>query len=586
MAERRDDDTSAEVQSVVEQLEAVLGTIEEIRNIFQVPSFSIGVVYHGKTVLTRGFGFANQETRLVPDDGTVYTIASCTKAFTATAVSMSAKRGKLDLDAPVSTKLSVNTKYSPVVGKKMTFRDMLSHCTGLSNMLYATVGKNGRVFARHEDIPQVFNHLPKVAEFHKEWIYNNWPYALAGVLIGQENAGLSFGQVVKKGIFDPLGMTRTSTTGHVDDNYARPYVVYEDGHFEETEPPALRDGMAFDSSSSARSCVRDMLLWAKALMQAWRETNSVHAQPTDQRLDSTSRTSIRSSGIELWPETKSVDDGKRDRELPILSAVLADIQTPHFQLWGDSNQQYALGLFVLNLPTPRMNAISNLGVKCQDYTIGSDSCPKVAVGHLGEYGGYLSAYWAFPEEDASVVVLCNSFNINGDPTNMIAQVLVQAMFDLKPPVNFVRFSHDIVKATKERWDSVKEEWTSHRVAGTLPKVLTAYLGTFVNEELALDLELCSVKGFLGGSDPDSSPLRLQINRIEEQTFGLYHYHKDSWTFFPRTRDDCIRAGYPTYLFSWESFIIDFDTPKGDLLQNMRWRLDPDKRVGATLFTRK
>ncbi|KAL2848177.1 hypothetical protein BJY01DRAFT_246502 [Aspergillus pseudoustus] len=79
------------------------------------------------------------------------------------------------------------------------------------------------------------------------------------------------------------------------------------------------------------------------------------------------------------------------------------------------------------------------------------------------------------------------------------------------------------------------------------------------------------------ADP-SSKLRLRINDNEEQTFDLYHYHRDTWTFLPASRDEAIQQGYSAYLYSRQAFLIEFsDRADDDHFQVIRWKLDLDQR---------
>ncbi|KAI5456153.1 beta-lactamase/transpeptidase-like protein [Mariannaea sp. PMI_226] len=487
----------------LERLKSIVGPIEEIRKIFKAPSLSIGVNYNGEKLWTKGFGLANEETGLVPNSQTVYSIGSCTKGFTGTALSLLAQRGVVDLDAPVSSKISsLETKGNPVVAEKMTIQDMLSHCAGLSTMPFEVAGKGGHVIVKYQDIIQIVNHLPPVATFKSEWMYSNWMYAVAGILIAQESR-MSYSQFVQKEILDKIGMKRTYMDPPNDGNHALPYLVFDKKLPKPVGLPRLNNGMAFDSSGSVRSCVDDLLLWSIALMQAWR-----HA--------------------------KSSRHHKAQSDLAI---SMATAQTPHFPLAGDSNQQYALGLFNLHLPTTEMNVVTNPDVNDRHYSIGKDSGDRLAIGHTGELGGFLSAYWTFPDDDCSIVVLANSFQINGDPTNIIAQLLAQTLLDMKPEVDFEEVAKNVVSNAKGRWDSVVAEWKKNRCRGTSPEPLVAYIGNYCNEGLAMNLSITL-------TDNASNPLCLCINDTKEQVFYMYHYHADSWTFLPETRDDCIDNGIP------------------------------------------
>lgn len=522
--------------------------IEQIRKRFGAPSFAIGIIHKGERAF-KGFGFANKETGRRPDAETIYGIGSCTKAFTATVLSRLADDGKLDLDQPVSARLpELRTVHSPDVAEKMTVRDMLSHCAGLSQLIYSIVGKNGSVYARHEDIVHIFNHLPKVAEFKSEWQYNNWLFALAGVLICQET-GQSFGTVVKREIFAKLGMTRSYFTYPPDGNFAVPYRVLDNAPSIPTALPALGDGDAFDSSGSCRSCVRDMLTWAEALLDA-RKTESSQGQ----------RASI--------PQE--------------LSRAMRTIQLPHFPLGDDIEQQYGLGLYSYKLPTSAINTVTNGDTNTVSYVLGKDSRARAMVGHTGDYGGFLAVYWAFPDDDAAIVVLTNTFETNGDPTNIVAQLLAQELFALQPYVDMVSVAENIVYRAKARWTEVVEDLTSDRRKRTRPRDIHSYAGSYTNPGLAMILKFVVPPG----READQSVLSMSINGSEEQDFPLHHYHLHSWTFLPNTRNDCIARGFDVFVHCAQSFVLNFSSLADGVFQSVSWMLDPDSSIEESIFTRE
>ncbi|KAI8711523.1 hypothetical protein NCS52_01416100 [Fusarium sp. LHS14.1] len=545
-------------------LDAIADMMEAIMDIFQAPSLSVGISYEGQTIWTKGLGFANRKTGLAPNPRTIYSVGSCTKGFTGTSFCLLAERGLLDRDAPVASKIpEIKAGENPVVAKEMDGKDLLSHCVGLSSMPFAVLGRHGRVFARHEDIVQIFNHLPRAAEFKTEWMYNNWLFALAGTLILRESK-LSYGEFIKQEIFDKIEMKRTYTDASFDGNHALPYLVFDDKEPMSVSLPSLDDGVAFDSSGSVRSCVEDLLLWSRALMKAWRTTHPAHSHLL-RYLPGLGRLVSRLRKFRGKPRHVHGLIGGDEK----LTASLAAAQKPHFRLDGDKKQQYALGLFNLNLPTPEMNTVTNPDVNSQEYSIGKYSKERVAIGHTGELGGFLSVYWTFPKDDCAIVVLINSFQINGDPTNLIAQLLAQAIFDMRPTVDFVEVAKTVVRNARGRWDTIQKEWKAHQILNTCPKSLSAYVGEYSNEGLAMTLRVSL-------SEDNKYFLHLCINGLESQIFELFHYHTDSWTFLGETRDDCIEKGYSMYLLSWESWIIKFDLDENDRFCKIKWRLDTDK----------
>ena len=62
------------------------------------PGAAVIVVQDGKTVLRKGYGLANLETRMPMRPDMVFQIGSVTKQFTSTAILMLVEQGKLSLD--------------------------------------------------------------------------------------------------------------------------------------------------------------------------------------------------------------------------------------------------------------------------------------------------------------------------------------------------------------------------------------------------------------------------------------------------------------------------------------------------------
>lgn len=57
--------------TIIERLQTVLPVIERIRETFQCPSISVGVLHQGRTSLVKGFGHADQGALRVPDGNTI-----------------------------------------------------------------------------------------------------------------------------------------------------------------------------------------------------------------------------------------------------------------------------------------------------------------------------------------------------------------------------------------------------------------------------------------------------------------------------------------------------------------------------------
>ena len=527
--------------------------IERIRETFQCPSISVGVLYQGRTFLIKGFGYADQGALHVPDGNTIYCLGSCTKALTAVALGLLVESGSVDWDTRVIEYVpEFTTTYSPEVGEKATLRDLLSHSTGLAPLLFAIMGKKAAILPRHGDVVHICSKLPFLARFRSEWKYNNWPFALAARII-EIRSGSSWQSQTHR-ILKALGMDRSFTTNPDDENIAHDYKVFNDGRISEDDLPLLQDGDAFDGSGSPRSCVNDMIIWCKVLIQSMRTQPSINNDT-----EAACPPSVASVAIEPYCGLPKHS---------VLKALRTATQ-PQFPLAEDSRQAYGLGLFSFHLPTREINTVTNghAPEMMNGYTLGADSSPMVVVGHTGELGSFTNAYWTFPKTESAVIVMTNASSTYGDPSNLVAQVLIQAIFELQPAIDFEKLASGVVAKAKAKWQEVLDVWSAKRKLGTQPRELTAYVGTYTSTDLRMTLSISNVEGNA------EHPLRLCINGLQDQTFDLYHYHLDTWTFLPESHDQSLKMGLGRYLSNGATFNVSFDRLAAGTFRGVMWSLD-------------
>ena len=158
------------------------------------------------------------------------------------------------------------------------------------------------------------------------------------------------------------------------------------------------------------------------------------------------------------------------------------------------------------------------------------------IGHTSDLGSFKSAYWGFPETGSAIVALTNSSSSDGDPSNIVTQVLMQALFDLKPVIDFVKVASEVVAEAREGWNRAVDAWMANRLSGTQSRELRAYTGIYPSTNFCMTLKVSAL------SEHDPRPLRLYINDLPDQTFDLHHYHHDSWSLLPESRDKCLEFG--------------------------------------------
>src|SRR5687768_207586 len=169
------------------------------------PGCALGVYQDGKIQYARGYGMASLEHGVALSPRSVLDVGSISKQFTAMAILMLQKEGKLSLDDPIR-------KYipeMPAYADKITFRRALSQTSGLRD-LYTMWGQTGRTFAG--DTVDALRVITRSAEPNYEpgarYLYTNSGWILAAQTI-YRLTGKTLAQFAQERIFSPLGMHDT-----------------------------------------------------------------------------------------------------------------------------------------------------------------------------------------------------------------------------------------------------------------------------------------------------------------------------------------------------------------------------------------
>lgn len=167
---------------------------------------TVAIVKDGKVVLTKGYGYADTQTRMPVDaDRHLFRVASISKLFTWTAVMQQVELGKIDLDTDIN--LYLDFKIPPFRGKPLTMRHLMTHTAG-----FELVMRN--LFMAAPDGLKLGDRL-------KRWVptrlyapgttptYSNYATAL-GAYIVERVSGERFEDYVERRVLTPLGMSRST----------------------------------------------------------------------------------------------------------------------------------------------------------------------------------------------------------------------------------------------------------------------------------------------------------------------------------------------------------------------------------------
>jgi CubicO group peptidase (beta-lactamase class C family) len=169
------------------------------------PGCALGVYQDGKPVYARGYGMASLEHGVALTPRSVLDVGSISKQFTAMALLMLEKEGKLSFDDPIR-------KYIPELpayADKVSIRRALSQTSGLRD-LYVMMGQTGRSF--QGDTVDALRVITRSAEPNYEpgarYLYTNSGWILAAQIV-YRLTGKTLAQFAEERIFTPLGMRDT-----------------------------------------------------------------------------------------------------------------------------------------------------------------------------------------------------------------------------------------------------------------------------------------------------------------------------------------------------------------------------------------
>ncbi|HAG13939.1 MAG TPA: serine hydrolase, partial [Ruminococcus sp.] len=169
---------------------------------YDTPGLTVSAVCGADTGY-RSFGYAEDGVPVTED--TVFSIASCSKAFTALSILILQEDGKLSVDDRVSDYLGwwhVTWQGAP---QDTTIRQLLNHCSGIPN---STFSHYSEAVDRNEKVAYLAKGLGLGYEPDTAFEYSNLGYVVLAE-ITETVSGMPFADYVKQEIFDPIGMTHS-----------------------------------------------------------------------------------------------------------------------------------------------------------------------------------------------------------------------------------------------------------------------------------------------------------------------------------------------------------------------------------------
>lgn len=392
--------------------------IEQALKDWEVPGLALAIVKDDSVIHARGYGVRELGRPDAVDARTLFAIGSASKAFTAALIGMAVEEGKLKWDDAATRHLPGFQLHDPYVTRELTVRDLLTHRSGLARgdlVWYATDYSRAEVLRRAR-------YLEPSWSLRSTFGYQNIMYLAAGEIAAAVH-GESWDELVRRRIFEPLGMTESNTSvaalrgrGNVATPHAR-----IDGT---VRTVAWRNIDNIAPAGSINSNVLEMAQWIR--LQLGEGTYA---------------------GRKLWGEE-----------------IAREMHTPQMLLRADTQ---ALRLY----PEVHFRTYG-LGWFLQDYR------GRKVVQHGGNIDGMSALVAMLPEEEFGLVVLTN-MNGSGLPGALMYRV-----FDLVLGGPGRDWSAELLAVTQQRMQRAEaqaKQREAARVAGTTPSLpLEAYAGTYAD----------------------------------------------------------------------------------------------------------
>jgi CubicO group peptidase (beta-lactamase class C family) len=392
--------------------------IEQGLKDWAVPGLSIVIVKDGKVVKMKGYGVRSIDKKQPVDEHTLFMIASNTKLFTGTALSLLEQRGKLSLNDKITKYFPDYRLYDSLSSKMVTLRDLLSHRIGTKTFQGDFTFWNTKL--GREDIMKRMRLLKPSQVFRQDYGYCNSCFLTAGQVIPVVT-GRQWEDFIHDTILEPLRMneTRILSTGIANQpNVAFPYTTAYTGHLERV-PFDNWNNLA--PAASIVSSVSDLSHWL--IMQ----------------LDSG-----RYEGQRILPWTAVA----RTRDINTMTGSRKSMLYP-MHIMG-----YGLGVFV------------------------ADYAGRQVYWHTGGAGGMVSNVCFIPEEKLGIAILTN--NDNQEFFELLRYQVMDAYLGVPYVNRSLQQLSSFNKDMDEHLTAI-QGW-KQRIKGNTPELpLSSYEGTYTNE---------------------------------------------------------------------------------------------------------
>ncbi len=189
------------------KLDKIEDYVNQSMDVWKNPGLSVTIVKDDSVIFNKAWGVMqiNEDKKVTTK--TIFPICSHTKSFTAVALGILVDRNKIKWDEPVKTYYPDFKTKDGHLQEIITVRHLLTHSTGLGNILMPWIFTD---YSRAQLIEKI-EALETGSELSPEWEYNNVTYLLSEKII-ENVTGKTWAEFVEENLFGPLEMNNSYTS--------------------------------------------------------------------------------------------------------------------------------------------------------------------------------------------------------------------------------------------------------------------------------------------------------------------------------------------------------------------------------------
>jgi CubicO group peptidase (beta-lactamase class C family) len=234
------------------------------------------IVKDGKKIFSKGYGWADKDKKIPFTPGTLASIGSITKAFTATAIMKLVEQNKLSLDDQLKKYFST----IPNDKANITIHQLLTHSSGFHEFLKQDGGDYEKINTE-EFLKRAFAE-PLAFKPGEKAVYTNVGYSILGIIIEQVS-GLDYEQFLKANLFQSLGIKSIGYRYPISQNDTIA-IGYRNGkiwgtHQQHFEQAGGGPYWNLKANGGLEVSLDEMFLWVNGLTN-----NTILSEPTIQKM--------------------------------------------------------------------------------------------------------------------------------------------------------------------------------------------------------------------------------------------------------------------------------------------------------------